>query len=1739
MKIQVNRILSFCLVALLAGCGGGSSSSTNESSTFTVERGSVLNATVKDANGQIASSANATNSYTFAKEIKYPVTVSGGFIDVDNSGDKSVGDIELTTPLMTYSGTNITLITTAISDSNEQTRDNKLKQLAQSLGVTTDELLKLPSQSYESSILSNELYKALKNNSDTNLTQIISDLNTYGIVTNFQTKKDSIDKNKTLKEFALDLEQEYVDELVLAGKLNVVTFDDIKQNMNEDSFELSLFHVNDIHSHISSEALTYTVDGTSKSVQTGGYARIITKLKELKTANPNSLILNAGDTFQGTLYYSLFKGEADAAAMNLIAWDAYTLGNHEFDDGDEGLKSFLDRLNKNISVISSNVVASDNSVLKNYWTPYVIKEVNGQKVGIIGIDISGKTKDSSNPSDEITFLDETQTAQKYIDELTQLGVNKIVLLTHQGYENDITMANELTGVDVIIGGDSHTLLGDYSNIGLNSISNNYPAKVKSKDNKKVCIAHAWEYAHVLGNLDVIFNKNGDIVACGGNPLLLVGEDLGVENKNVAVVSEDETALQTIKTYEDQVEVKKATQIGIAGQKLGHNRIPGDKRDGTSILPLGSDIAPIVAKSFYDLSNLADACIQNAGGVRVAIEKGNITLGDAYTLLPFANTLFEIKMKGSEIKQVLEDALTNTYSVNGSSGSFPYSYGLRYDIDISLGNNNRISNLEIKNRKTGTWGNIQADTMYTIVTNSFTAGGKDGYVTFKTVQDERGKGVDTYLDYAMSFVKYVENKTLNNEQVTKLPSSDHPIKSYKDANGQTIVDSTDVIAPTLESAIISNDGLSIVLTYSENLKGSVSASDYSITGVTITNAIISGNRVTLTLSSEITQDSTLSQIEYNGTGVTDEGGNKVVIGNILTITNNSNAKNTAPITFTPNSGTTQGSSDTSSAIAFDDNYMMVIDDEANVIRYYSRKGSDALKEISYDAHVTAGKELDAEATTKIEDSIFVIGSHSNKKSGAEEDNREYILKFTAEDSGVDTNLIFADSYSNLENDLVAWDSNNIHGKGANYYGFALSAQTAVVPENVNGFSIEGLTSSLDNTELYLGFRAPLLNTTTRNKALIVPVIISSIMDGSTTTNTGATFGEAIELNLGGRAIRSIEKAADNSGYLILAGPAMASKDEVENNFRLFRWNGLSGDVNQPVELDTNLDVLRNETKGSFETIVEVKSTQTGTWVQLLTDNGDTIWSGKSQVSKDLPASEQKFQGFWVKLAQDVVDQTAPILVNKTPANDTLDVSVSTNIVLNFNEGIKAGTGNFIIKKTADDSVVETIAANSAVVSYSFNTVTINPTQDLDFQTQYYVVIENSAISDNYGNNFTGISSSSDFKFTTKLAPKTYSLLITEVNSNASGDDFFEIYNYGLTDINLSGWKWSDDSADFATATALGDLTLSAGKVLVITKSIDETAFRTAWNLDSSVSIAAVGGSGLGKGDAVVLFDESGEVVSSFSYKTTTITASDGTIISSSLRADNQNIVAEHTGVAVGGSDAKASAIWDGASVVTPKYIYAQAGLLDSYSQTTSTNGTGSPGIVGKAALLISEISSNTTETTDFFELYNYSSTDINLSDWKWDDDSANFLDASVSNFGNVTVEAGKTLVVLITADETKIATFKTLWDLSDTDKIIAVTGPGLGKGDAAVIFDSVGRVVTSLNYGIADKTASDGTIITKLGQGSSTNHTGKALTGSGTDSTSIIWDTASALLPTYTTAVSGELGAKTATNGNIGSPSIAK
>jgi predicted extracellular nuclease len=320
----------------------------------------------------------------------------------------------------------------------------------------------------------------------------------------------------------------------------------------------------------------------------------------------------------------------------------------------------------------------------------------------------------------------------------------------------------------------------------------------------------------------------------------------------------------------------------------------------------------------------------------------------------------------------------------------------------------------------------------------------------------------------------------------------------------------------------------------------------------------------------------------------------------------------------------GACDASSATAIDANALFVANDEDQQLRLYPR-GVSGFNATLFDfttslalTDLSGGlpREVDLEASTRIGNRIYWMGSHSNSSGGSARPNRSRLYATDVSGAGIAATLAFVGYYENLKTDLIAWDSGNVHGLGANAFGFAASAAAGVLPDanDGSGFNIEALTIAPDGATAYLAFRGPLATATTRNRALIVPVTNFAALIGGAGP---ATFGAPIQLDLGGRAIRSIERNAANQ-YLILAGPTGAATGIAPADFRLFKWTGLA--ANTP-ELFTT-DLTARGVVGSFEGIVEVPNPlQAGARVELLVDTGDTNFYGTG-ACKDLPNAEHK-------------------------------------------------------------------------------------------------------------------------------------------------------------------------------------------------------------------------------------------------------------------------------------------------------------------------------------------------------------------------------------------------------------------------------------------------------------------------------------------------------------------------------------
>jgi len=582
--------------------------------------------------------------------------------------------------------------------------------------------------------------------------------------------------------------------------------------------EVQIAHINDQHSNLEPlRDFELRIEGVPTRVDVGGFARLVSVFKGYES-QPNLLKIHAGDAITGTLFYTLFKGEADAALMNRVCFDSFTLGNHEFDDSDAGLKTFLDFYAGDATcktpVISANVRPRLGTPLaprsaQDYFTPFVIKRVGGVEVGIIGLTIKGKTVASSRPLESTEFLEEFDAARAAVMALRDKGVRHIVLATHLGYANDKHLVAQLPEVDVVIGGDSHSLLGGpaLQAYGL-APEGEYPSVVRNADGDPVCVAQAWEYTKMVGLLSARFDEQGRIHNCTGRLTVPIGSNfkrrdakgqwVSVEAATqaalsaqlagesvVRVVAEDAAAAALIQGYQARLNANLREKLGSAPEALCHVRVPGGAAT-PACGARGSDTAQVVAEAFLWAAKRTHIAIQNAGGVRVAVPQGDISYDTAYKVLPFTNSLIEMEMTGAEIVAVLEDAVSNymdpVKGVLGSNGSHPYAAGLRWDLDLSKPRGQRFANLEVRDRRSREWRPLEAGQRYIVVTNDFIASGKDGYMTMGAVYKDAGRWVNTGLYYTQTFIDHIRAQ---GGQLRKPAATDYSHKSVIGKDGKRL------------------------------------------------------------------------------------------------------------------------------------------------------------------------------------------------------------------------------------------------------------------------------------------------------------------------------------------------------------------------------------------------------------------------------------------------------------------------------------------------------------------------------------------------------------------------------------------------------------------------------------------------------------------------------------------------------------------------------------------------------------------------------------------------------------------------------------------------------------------------------------------------------------------------------------------------------------------------------------------
>ncbi|MFC1538351.1 T9SS type A sorting domain-containing protein [Candidatus Latescibacterota bacterium] len=261
-------------------------------------------------------------------------------------------------------------------------------------------------------------------------------------------------------------------------------------------FHLSIVHNNDAHSRI----LPETVDGNTQI----NCARIATMSKWLRNQRQNVLMLNAGDQFERSNFNTIVH-EAHNQIVNLLNYDCMTIGNWDISYGPILFADFINGLNS--SVVSSNINVENEPILLGLFEPYTIKEIGGHRVGIVGVATTNREYYSvvSPVNIENIILNNIMlSVQTAVDELKTQDVNIIIVISHAGYSEDIRIAGELNGVDIIVGGHDHVLFSNTDD----RASGPYPFETISPSGEPVLIVQSGSYYEYLGCLDVIFNEHG-------------------------------------------------------------------------------------------------------------------------------------------------------------------------------------------------------------------------------------------------------------------------------------------------------------------------------------------------------------------------------------------------------------------------------------------------------------------------------------------------------------------------------------------------------------------------------------------------------------------------------------------------------------------------------------------------------------------------------------------------------------------------------------------------------------------------------------------------------------------------------------------------------------------------------------------------------------------------------------------------------------------------------------------------------------------------------------------------------------------------------------------------------------------------------------------------------------------------------------------------------------------------------
>lgn len=431
--------------------------------------------------------------------------------------------------------------------------------------------------------------------------------------------------------------------------------------------DLLILHTNDTHAHVAGIDNYGNACMDDKDCR-GGLARIAAAIKDAKAQGANVLALDAGDMFTGTLFYGVNKWPMQAELNRLMPYDAATLGNHEWDEGCAELAKYLEA-KRPFPMLAANLKPKKGCpLLYSDTPPYIVREIGGHKVGVIGL-ANDEVVGLASACPQTRFADRVETVQAAVRELEKQGVNRIVLVTHIGLPADRELARSVDGVDVIVGGHTHSYLGPGSKEGP------YPIVEKSPSGRPVLVVTAKRATQYLGELACNFDKDGVLTSWSGQAVELQPAD-----------SRDAAVSAKVADYAKTLNVFRSRKLGSHNIDLGPDGMDACRENECLTAMIMTD-----AMLDYGRHYGARIALHNGGGVRAALRPGEITQGDVLTAFPFGKRIFVREYTGEQIWEALE------HGVAGEDAKGPQilqTAGLRYIVDGSKPAGKRVLKAEV-------------------------------------------------------------------------------------------------------------------------------------------------------------------------------------------------------------------------------------------------------------------------------------------------------------------------------------------------------------------------------------------------------------------------------------------------------------------------------------------------------------------------------------------------------------------------------------------------------------------------------------------------------------------------------------------------------------------------------------------------------------------------------------------------------------------------------------------------------------------------------------------------------------------------------------------------------------------------------------------------------------------------------------------------------------------------------------